>query len=116
MYEFCVEGVVKGGQVVLEVPLNLPDGAVVVVVDHVPNDADIVGPKGPPPPDVVKKMLLRLIGRLDLLNDSDWQSKIEADRVATTEKLILQMAGMWADRPETADPDKWVRRQWGRDE
>ena len=116
MYEFCVQGVVKGGQVVLEVPLDLPDGTVVFVADHAPDDVEVVGPKGPPPPEVVKKLFLSIMKRNDLLDEPEWRATIEADRVAATEKLILQMAGMWADRPETADPDKWVRRQWGRDE
>ena len=58
MYEFCVQGVVKGGQVVLEVPLDLPDGTVVFVADHAPDDVEVVGPKGPPPPEVVKIILV----------------------------------------------------------
>ena len=76
MYEICVQGVVKDGQVVLDVPLNLPDGSVVVVLDRVPDDAEVVGPKGPPPPEVVKKLFLSIMKRNDLLDDPEWRVKL----------------------------------------
>lgn len=38
MERFWVQGVVKNGQVVLDVPLDLPDGTVVTVQDYDPDD------------------------------------------------------------------------------
>jgi hypothetical protein len=101
MQRFCVQGVVRGGQVVLDVPLELPDGTVVSVTN-------ILAPS-----EEYKRQLLTMLNRLDLMDDPDWQSKAEPDRVAYTEKTILEMAGMWADRPEMADPEQWVRQQRG---
>jgi len=103
---------------VLDVPLNLPDGSEVVVVDHVPDDAEVVGPDSEDPQarSAALQFYLEMLKRRNLPEGTDGQAKIEADRVAEAEKLILEIAGMWAARPETADPDKWVRRQWGRDE
>jgi hypothetical protein len=45
MESFWVQGVVKNGQVVLETPLDLPDGTVVTVMDYDP--ADDPRPTGP---------------------------------------------------------------------
>ncbi len=38
MERFWIQGVVKDGQVVLEKPLDLPDGTVVTVMDYDPDD------------------------------------------------------------------------------
>ena len=38
MERFWIQGVVKAGQVVLEHPLDLPDGTVVTVMDYDPDD------------------------------------------------------------------------------
>jgi len=94
-----VKGVVKNGQVVLETPLNLPDGTIVTLTPH---DATQAGGLTDSP-DAAKRKLLELINRLDLIDDPDWRAKAEPDRVAFTEKLILEMAGMWANRPELGD-------------
>ena len=45
MERFWIQGVVRGGQVVLEKPLDLPDGTVVTVMDYDPDDDP--RPKGP---------------------------------------------------------------------
>jgi hypothetical protein len=45
MDKFWLQGVVKGGQVVLETPLDLPDGTVVTVMDY--DQDDDPRPKGP---------------------------------------------------------------------
>ena len=46
MEKFWIQGVVKGGQVVLEKPLDLPDGTVVTVMDYDPDDDPRpIGPK-----------------------------------------------------------------------
>ena len=99
----ATRGIVKDGQVVLDEPLDLPDGTVVEVTARGDDEA-------------AKRALLGALNRLDLLNDPDWRAKCEQDRIAVTEALIRETAGRWANRPETADPDKWVRRLWGRDE
>ena len=38
MERFWLQGVVKNGQVVLEKPLDLPDGTIVTVMDYDPDD------------------------------------------------------------------------------
>jgi hypothetical protein len=40
MRRFCVQGVVRDGQVVLEIPLDLPDGELVIVTDTPPDDVE----------------------------------------------------------------------------
>jgi hypothetical protein len=45
MEQFWIQGVVRGGQVVLETPLDLPDGTVVTVMNYDPEDDP--RPKGP---------------------------------------------------------------------
>jgi hypothetical protein len=80
MQEFCVRGVVRGGQVVLEVPLDLPDGTVVSVTGREPNARLCSGTE--------KRRLLTLYDRLDLLDDPDWWEKSEADRLAQIQELI----------------------------
>jgi hypothetical protein len=45
MEKFWIQGVVKNGQVVLDKPLDLPDGTVVTVMDYDPDDDP--RPKGP---------------------------------------------------------------------
>ena len=45
MERFWIQGVVKGGQVVLEKPLDLPDGTVVTVKTYDPDDDP--RPQGP---------------------------------------------------------------------
>lgn len=48
MSGFWLQGVVKNGQVVLEKPLDLPDGTVVTVMDYDPDDDPRpTGPTGP---------------------------------------------------------------------
>jgi Flp pilus assembly CpaE family ATPase len=76
MTRFCVQGVVRGGQVVLDIPLDLPDGTSVVVTDHEPEDAEIIGPPGRLPPEVIKRLLLGAAKRLDLLDDPEWEAKL----------------------------------------
>jgi hypothetical protein len=100
MTRFSVQGVVRNGQVVLEVPLNLPDGTVVTVTNYSLAASE-----------EYKRNLLTVINRLDLMDDPDWQAKAEPERVARTEKLILEMAGMWAGRPEMADPEAWLQQR-----
>jgi hypothetical protein len=76
MRRFCVQGVIRDGQVVLEIPLDLPDGELVIVTDTPPDDVEFIGPTQPPPPELVKKMILGLAKRNDLLDDPDWQTKL----------------------------------------
>jgi hypothetical protein len=98
MEEFCVRGVVRGGQVVLDAPLDLPDGTVVAISELASS-----------PPEADKLKMLTLLNRLDLLDYPDWRQKVEPDRAAYFEKLVLEMAGMWADRDDLADPEAGVR-------
>ena len=60
MQRFNVQGVVRDGQVILEAPLDLPDGTAVTVTDHDPEDVEVIGPDDPPITEVVKQLLLRL--------------------------------------------------------
>jgi hypothetical protein len=93
MQEFCVRGVVRGGQIVLEMPLDLPDGTVVTVSELVrsPSEAD-------------KTKMLTLLSRLDLLDDPDWRKKVEPDRVAHLEKLTLEAVETGTDsRPSASE-------------
>lgn len=77
MHRVCVRGLVRSGQVVLEAPLELPDGTAVELT--VPESAVAAAPTKPP----------------------------------ISPELIALIAGMWADRPEMADPEQWVRRMRG---
>ena len=95
MNRVCVYGVVKNGQVVLEVPLA--DGTVVAVTAAEPHIPAVW-------PEAEKRKLLAAINRMDLIDDPDWQVKCEADRIATTEKLILETVAMRAARAASADP------------
>jgi hypothetical protein len=88
MQEFCVRGVVRGGQVVLEAPLDLPDGTVVRVAGGEPNARLCSGAE--------KRRLLTLYNRLDLLDDPDWWEKSEADRLAHIHELIRDAAELRA--------------------
>jgi hypothetical protein len=89
MQRFSVQGVIRGGQVVLEAPLDQPDGTLVTVTYSSEEE--------------YKLNLLTALNRLDLMNDPDWKAKAEPDRVAYTEKFILEMAGMWADPKAEAE-------------
>ena len=102
MQEFCVRGVVRGGQVVLEVPLDLPDGTVVTVSElaNSPAEAD-------------KLKMLTLLNRLDLLDDPAWRQKVEPDRAAYFEKLVLEAAEMRAQREAAANAEQQMRQPRG---
>lgn len=88
MNSVCAYGVVKDGRVVLDAPLPLADGTRVAVVE--PASIDDGSPVGP--------------GEL---------FKTEDERREAAEKVILEMAGLWAARAEIADPEKWVRELRG---
>jgi hypothetical protein len=76
MEELRVRGVVRNGQVVVETPLNLPDGSFVIVTEYNPaDDPDAPGPP-PPTPEARREMMIGLTGRLDLVDDPDWETKI----------------------------------------
>ena len=76
MDELRVRGVVRNGQVVVETPLNLPDGFFVIVTEYNPAD-DTDTPDPPPPtPEACREMMIGLRGRLDLADDPDWETKI----------------------------------------
>ena len=80
MERFWIQGVVKGGQVVLEQPLDLPDGTVVTVTDYDPDDDP--RPSGPAvhDPEKARRALFAWIGRPELADDPDWSSKLEKPR------------------------------------
>lgn len=74
---FWVQGVVRGGQVVLETPLDFPDGTVVAVRDYDPDDDP--RPSGPPEPydpEKARRALFAMIGRFEFADDPDWGSKL----------------------------------------
>jgi hypothetical protein len=60
MTRFNVQGVVRDGQVILEAPLDLPDGTAVTVKDYDPEDVDVIGPDDPQSREVTRQLLLRL--------------------------------------------------------
>ena len=78
MDRFCVRGVVKAGQVVLEIPLNLPDGTFVTVTDHDPDDVAVTGPNSDDPEAraAALQFYLEMLKRRNLLEGSDGQAKI----------------------------------------
>lgn len=102
MQEFCVRGVVRGGQIVLDVPLDLPDGTVLAVSELVrsPSEAD-------------KLKMLRLLNRLDLLDDPSWWQKVEPARAAYFEKLVLEAVEMRAAREAAASSEQQVSQARG---
>lgn len=59
MREFCGRGVVRGGQIVLDVPLDLPDGTVLAVSEFVRSRSE-----------ADKLKMLTLLNRIDLLDDA----------------------------------------------
>jgi hypothetical protein len=80
MQPFCVRGVVRDGQVVLEVPLDLPDGTAVTVTDYDPADFAPIGPVDPESRAIVTKLLLDLQKKRAILNGSAEQAKTGVGR------------------------------------
>src|SRR5262245_20178167 len=79
MRQFSVQGVVRNGQVVLEVPLDLPDGTLVSITDYDPEDVATVGPD-PDDPKAREEALQyyreMVRNRGNRLGGSDEQTKI----------------------------------------
>ncbi|MBA4067803.1 MAG: hypothetical protein C0501_29715 [Isosphaera sp.] len=81
MERFWIQGVVRGGQVVLETPLALPDGTVVTVMDYDPDDDPrTIVPAGPYDPEDARRAVFASIGRPELADDPDWMSKLGKPR------------------------------------
>jgi hypothetical protein len=80
MEQFFVQGVVKNGQVVLDAPLDLPDGFVVYVSDEMPENTEPIQVSRPATPEERKQTLLVLARRLDLMNDPDWEVKLKRSK------------------------------------
>jgi hypothetical protein len=78
MQRFCVRGVVRGGQVVLEIPLDVPDGTEVTVTDYDPADIEVVGPDPDDPKarEAALQSYLDMLKRRTGLSGSDGQTKI----------------------------------------
>jgi len=77
MERFWLQGVVKNGQVVLEQPLDLPDGTVVTVMDYDPDDDPRpAAPMEPHDPVKARRALFEWIGRPELADDPDWKNKL----------------------------------------
>ena len=76
MHRVCVRGVVKDGQVVLEVPLNLPDGTFVTVTDHDPIDIEPVGRDTSESRETAIQLLLALKKRAELRAGTEGQAKV----------------------------------------
>ncbi|MCI0705321.1 MAG: hypothetical protein L0241_30035 [Planctomycetia bacterium] len=74
-----VKGILKNGQIVLETPLDLPDGTLVTVLEYDEDDYPREW-KGPLPPEEIKQLMLALARRPDLADDPDWQEKIRRPR------------------------------------
>lgn len=80
MEQFFVQGVVKNGQVVLDAPLDLPDGFVVYVSDEMPENTEPIPVTRLPTPEQRKQTLLVLARRLDLMNDPEWEEKLKRSK------------------------------------
>lgn len=64
---FWVQGVVRNGQVVLDPPLDLPDGTVVTVTKYHPDENPLpVGPAGPAGLEEALRIMTEFTGRPDL--------------------------------------------------
>jgi len=90
MQRFSVQGVVRGGQVVLSPRLDLPDGITVTVTDGARDDAEW------------KLKVLTALKRLDLLDDPDWDATIKAERVANLALLMRELDRLEAERAQNA--------------
>jgi hypothetical protein len=81
MERFWIQGVVKGGQVLLDKPLDLPDGTIVTVMDYDPDDDPRpTEPAEPHDPVKARRALFESLGRPELADDPDWRSKWEKPR------------------------------------
>jgi hypothetical protein len=73
------KGVVRNGQIVLETPLDLPDGTEVTVLEYdeayYPSE-----PKGPMRPEEIKEIMLAIMKRPDLMDDPEWKVKLWGQR------------------------------------
>jgi hypothetical protein len=96
MHQFSVQGVVRCGQIVLDIPLDLPDGTIVTVTEGAPR---------PTAEEQWKLQLLTNLNRLDLIDDPDWKAKAEPDRIAAMEQLTLEAARVRASRSEVSEPE-----------
>lgn len=77
MEMFWIQGVVRNGQVVLETPLDLPDGTVVTVKDYDPDDDPRpVEPAEPYDPVKARAALLASFGLAHLADDPDCITKL----------------------------------------
>jgi hypothetical protein len=77
MERFWIQGVVKNGQVVLDKPLDLPDGTVVTVTDYDPDDDPRPQePAEPWDPAKAQAAIVASFGRPDLTGDPDWHLKL----------------------------------------
>ena len=78
MDAFWIQGVVKNGQVVLETPLDLPDGTVVTVMN---NDSDDMPKRSEThDPEKARQLLFALVGRPELAGDPDWKNKLACSK------------------------------------
>src|SRR5688572_25330676 len=107
------KGVVRNGQIVLETPLDLPDGTEVTVTAGAPGGNAPAKPNRLPPSEEYKRNLLMALNRLDLMDDPDWQVKAEPDRIAYTQKLILDAVEMRANREALPGSDRTMERLRG---
>jgi hypothetical protein len=82
MQHFHIRGVIRNGQVVLDSPLDLPDGTLVSITEYDPDEVATVGPD-PNDPEAMEaarvaalQHYLNMLKRRNLLSDSDGQTKI----------------------------------------
>jgi hypothetical protein len=94
MRQFSVQGVARGGQVVLDVPLDLPDGIVVIVTDGARNEEEW------------RVKQLTALKRLDLLDDPDWEARVKDERKTTLEELWREMERLEATRSKLPQSER----------
>jgi hypothetical protein len=110
------KGVVKNGQIVLETPLDLPDGTEVSVLEY--GEADFPSETKPLSAEARKELILAVARRPDLADDPEWEAKLWGATLPPTHppvatEIMGQITGMWAHREEMNDPEAWVRRMRG---
>jgi hypothetical protein len=78
MERFWIQGVVRGGRVVLEAPLDLPDGTVVTVTNYDPDD----DPRPDPPIHITDEEFAELTAFITRRRDQREWPEFEARMTA----------------------------------
>ncbi|MDB5313734.1 MAG: hypothetical protein JWO38_7936 [Gemmataceae bacterium] len=80
MDRFWIQGVVKNGQIVLETPIDLPDGTVVTVIDHDPGDEAVREPTLKISDTEFEELTAFLTGRKDQKDWPEFKARIKRSK------------------------------------